>query len=151
MDKEVVSSSLQERVGLKVLKELGLLAKGNLLPLRASRLKIKIANERSEKNKNRLRELNYTIRNNDRVSKVGGNKFSNIARTVQLVRKYFNSAGKYYTLVKPRYGRGARSLKINENATKRNTSRKYETVVLYLKKMDSYSISDLSLQPSQRK
>ena len=89
MDKEVVSSSLQERVGLKVLKELGLLAKGNLLPLRAFRLKIEIANERSEKSKNRLRELNYTIRNNDHVSKVGGNKFSNKARTVQLVRKYF--------------------------------------------------------------
>ena len=52
MDKEAVNSSSDD-----VLKELVLLGKDDLLPLRALCLKIEIANEASEKNENRLREL----------------------------------------------------------------------------------------------
>ena len=70
MDKEAVNSSSDD-----VLRELGLLAKGDLLAFRALCLKIEIANETSEKNENRLRELKYAIGNNDRVSKVVARKF----------------------------------------------------------------------------
>ena len=52
MDKEAVNSIPDD-----VLRELGLLAKGDLLTLKAFYLKIKIANETSVKNENRLREL----------------------------------------------------------------------------------------------
>ena len=114
MDKEAVNSSSEDG-----LRELGLLAKVYLLALRAFCLKIEIANERSETNENRLRELKYAIGNNGRVSKVGASKFSSKARTVQLVWKHFNSTGKCYKSVKPRDGGGTRSLKINENATKK--------------------------------
>ena len=114
MDKEAVNSSPDD-----VLRELGLLAKGDLLALKAFYLKIKIANETSVKNENRLRELKYAIGNNDRVSKVGASKFSNKARTVQLVWKHFNSTGKCNKSVKPRDGGCTKSLKINENATKK--------------------------------
>ena len=114
MDKEAINSSLDD-----VLRELGLLAKGDLLALRAFCLKIKIANETSENNENRLRELKYAIGNSGRVSKLGASKFSNKARTVQLVWKYFNSTEKCYKSVKPREGGGTRSLKINENANKK--------------------------------
>ena len=75
MDKEAVNSSSED-----VLRELGLLAKVDLLALRAFCLKIEIANETSEKNENRLRELKYAIGNNGRVSKVGASKFSSKAR-----------------------------------------------------------------------
>ena len=91
MDKEAVNSSSDD-----VLRELGLLAKGDLLALRAFCLKIEIAKETSEKNENRLRELKYAIGNNGCVSKVGANKFSSKARTVQLVWKHLNSTGKCY-------------------------------------------------------
>ena len=114
MDKEAVNSSSDD-----VLRELGLLAKGDLLALRALCLKIEIANETSEKNENRLRGLKYAIGNNGRVSKVAASKFSSKARTVQLVWKHFNSTGKCYKSVKPRDGGGTRSLKINENPTKK--------------------------------
>ena len=114
MDKEAVSFSSDD-----VLRELGLLAKGDLLALRAFCLKIEIANETSEKNENRLRELKYAVGNNGRVSKLGASKFSNKARTVQLVLKHFNSTRKCYKSVQPRDGGGTRSLKINENATKK--------------------------------
>ena len=115
MDKEAVNFSPDG-----MLRELGLLAKGDLLALRSFCLKIEIANETSEKNENRLRELKYAIGNNGRVSKVGASKFSSKARTVQLVWKHFNSTRKCYKSVKPRYGGVTRSLKINENATKRS-------------------------------
>ena len=46
MDKEAVNSSLDG-----VMRELGLLAKGDLLALRAFCLKIEIPNKTSEKNK----------------------------------------------------------------------------------------------------
>ena len=114
MDKETVNSSSDD-----VLRELGLLAKGDLLTLRAFCLKIEIKNETSGKNENRLRELKYAIGNNGRVSKEGARKFSNKARTVQVVWKHFNSTGKYYESVKPRDGGGTKSLKINKNATKK--------------------------------
>ena len=70
MDKEAINSSLGD-----VLRELGLLAKGDLLAPRAFCLKIKIANETSENNENRLRELKYAIGNSGRVSKLGASKF----------------------------------------------------------------------------
>ena len=89
-----------------MLRELGLLAKGDLLALRAFCLKIKIANKTSEKNENRLSELKYAIGNNSHVSKVGASKFTNKARMVQLIWKHFNSTGKCYKLVKPRDGGG---------------------------------------------
>ena len=114
MDKEAVNSSSDD-----VLRKLGLLAKDDLLALRAFCLKIEIANEASEKNENRLRELKYAIGNNGRVSKVEASKFSSKAIAVQLVWKYFNSTGKCYKSVKPRDGGGTRYLKINENATKK--------------------------------
>ena len=114
MDKEAINSSSDD-----VLRELGLSAKGDLLALRVFCLKVEIANETSENNENRLRELKYAIRNNGRVSKPRASKFSNKARTVQLVRKHFNSTGKCYKSIKPRDGGGTRSLKTNKNATKK--------------------------------
>ena len=86
MDKEAVNSSSDD-----VLRELRLLAKGDLLASRAFCLKIEIANETSEKNENRLRELKYVIGNNGSVSKVAASQFSIRARTVQLVWKHFKS------------------------------------------------------------
>ena len=102
------------------MSELCLLATGGLLALRAFYLKIEIANETSEKkNENRLRELKYATGNNGRSCfKVGASKFSNKARTIQLVWKHFNSTRKCYKLAKPRDGGGTRSLKI-KNATKK--------------------------------
>ena len=79
MDKEAVSSTSDD-----VLREFGLLAKGDLLALRAFCLKIEFANETSEQNENRLRELKYAIGNNGRISKVVVSKFSSKGRTVQL-------------------------------------------------------------------
>ena len=89
MDKEAVNSSSDG-----VMRELGLLAKGDLLAIRAFCLKIEIANKTSEKNKSWIRELKYAIRNNGRVSKVGASKFSSKARTVQLAWKHLKATGK---------------------------------------------------------
>ena len=73
----------------------------------------------AKKNENRLRELKYATANNGRSCfKVGASKFSNKARTIELVRKHFNSTRKCYKLAKPRDGGGTRSLKI-KNTTKK--------------------------------
>ena len=114
MDKEAVNSSSDD-----VLKELGLLAKADLLALSAFCPKIEIANETSEKNENQLRELKYTIGNYGCISKVGASQFPSKAKMVQLVWEHFNSTGKCCKLVKPWDGGGTRSLRVNKIATKK--------------------------------
>ena len=141
MDKETVSSSLDD-----LLKELGFPVKDNLLALRAFCLKIEIANETSEKNENRLRELNYAMGNIDHISKLGASKLSNKARIVQLLQKHFNSIAKCNKLVKPSDGGGTRSLKINENATEKELLEKAEQLFCLRNKLKFGFVFNLTFE-----